>query len=199
MSVGATIFVVDDDEALRKSLRRLLQSVGFTVEAFASAEAFLADYDPDRPGCLILDVRMPGMNGLELQEELTRIGPGIPVIIISASGEVDSTVRAIKQGAVDFLKKPYKGKVLLERVRQALELDARCREEAKKRARAMARLDKLTPRELEVMGFLVEGKSVKKIAFELGLSRKTVDVHRGHIMTKLQADSVVDLVRMWPE
>lgn len=199
MSPEATVFVVDDDDAVRRSLRRMLESVGLSVETFASAREFLDSYDPARPGCLILDIKMPGMSGLELQEELIRGERSIPVIVISAHIDVETTVRALKKGAVDFLKKPYKGKVLLERVLQSLELDAQHRQEEAMRAQAMARLHSLTPRELEVMGHLVAGKATKQIAAELGLSRKTVDVHRGHIMTKLDAQSVVDLVRLWPK
>lgn len=192
----ATVFVVDDDEALRKSLRRMLKSVGLAVETYPCAQAFLEDYDPSRPGCLVLDVKMPGLSGLELQEELARIGRRIPVIMISAHGDVEMTVRAMKRGAVDFLKKPYRGKVLLERVRQALALDARLRREEAERRRVAARLAGLTPREREVMALLVAGKAPKQIAFELGLSRRTIDVYRSHIMMKLQVDSVVDLVQL---
>ncbi len=195
----STVFVVDDDDALRKSLTRLMESVGFRVEAFASATEFLEGYDPDKPGCLTLDIKMPGMSGLDLQEQLAQQGCLIPVIIISAHGDVETTVRAMKSGAVDFLKKPYKGKVLLERVREALERDASRRRDEARHASAAARLNKLTTREREVMGYLVKGETTKQIAYQLGLSRKTVDVHRGHIMTKLQADSVVDLLHMWPD
>ncbi|MFQ5412943.1 MAG: response regulator transcription factor [Phycisphaerae bacterium] len=197
MNGEATVFIVDDDEGLRTSLMRLMASVGLRVEAFPDAETFLQECDTDRPGCLILDIQMPGISGLELQAELVGYGCTLPVIIISAHGDVEQTVRAMKAGAVDFLKKPYQGKVLLERVRQALDLNARLRREHAARASVLARLAALTSREREVMAFLVRGKSAKQIAFALGLSSKTVDVHRGHIMTKLQADSVVDLVHMW--
>lgn len=195
-SSEATVFVVDDDDALRKSLRRMLKSVDLPVETYPNAQAFLEAYDPARPGCLVLDVKMPGLSGLELQEELARLDRRIPVIMISAHGDVEMTVRAMKRGAVDFLKKPYRGKVLLERVRQALALDGRLRVEEAERARAAARLDVLTPREREVMALLVAGKAPKQIAFDLGLSRRTIDVYRGHIMMKLQVDSVVDLVQL---
>lgn len=197
MSEDATVFVVDDDQAMRKSLARLLDSVGLKAETYDCAEAFLADYDPTRPGCLVLDIRMPGISGLELQEQLAADGARLPVIIMSAHGDVEKAVRAMKSGAVDFIKKPYKGRVLLERVREALALDARRRSAEAARAGVAARAARLTPREREIAPLLVAGKSAKRIAFELGLSRKTVDVHRGHIMSKMQADSVVELARMF--
>ncbi len=198
MHADETVFVVDDDEAIRKSLRRMMEAVGLRVETFEHAQAFLDGFDRSKPGCLILDIKMPGMTGLDLQEKLAENGRNIPVIILSAHGDVETSVRAMKTGAVDFLRKPCRAKRLLERVRQAFAQDAEIRQERDERAQLRARLDALSPREREVMGHLVQGKSTKKIAFELGVARKTIDVHRGHIMTKLQADSVVDLVRMWP-
>ncbi|MFQ5494629.1 MAG: response regulator transcription factor [Phycisphaerae bacterium] len=198
MNAEPTVFVVDDDEALRRSLRRLLESVGRRVETFPSAQAFLEQHDPSRPGCLILDIKMPGMSGLELQEELARIGDCVPVIIVSGHGDVASAVQAMKTGAVDFLRKPHRARVLLERIRHALRLDAERRSLSAQRAAAAARLKSLTPRERQVMAHLVDGKATKRIAYELGLARKTVDVHRGNLMRKLAAESVVDLVRIWP-
>ncbi|MFQ5462240.1 MAG: response regulator transcription factor [Phycisphaerae bacterium] len=197
MTGDSTVFVVDDDASVRRSLGRLLGSIGYRVESFPDADSFLAEYDAGRPGCLLLDIQMPGMNGLALQEELVRRDLRIPVIVISAYGDVEATVRAIKTGAVDFLQKPYKCKVLLTRIREALEQDRHNRQEEAARARAKARLKSLTPREREVMEYLVEGQSSKQIAFMLGLSRKTIDIHRAHVMTKLDAESVVDLVHMW--
>jgi len=196
MHPEATVFVVDDDKAVRESLQRLMESVGLAVEAYPDAQAFLDGYNRTRPGCLLLDVRMPGMSGLELQEKLAGEGYGIPVIIISAHGNVEKAVRAMKTGAIDFIKKPYKGKLLLDRIRQALELDAQLRLEDAERAEVAARLEHLTPREHEVMSLLVAGKYPKQIASELGLSRKTVDVHRSHIMMKMQVDSLVELARL---
>jgi two-component system response regulator FixJ len=192
----ATVFVVDDDDAMRKSLERLMESVGLPVESSASAEEFLESYDPAQPGCLLLDIRMPGMDGLQLQEMLASRGVNIPTIIISGHGDVEKAVRAMKSGALDFIKKPYKGEVLLARIREALKLDAQLRLEKAERADVVARMDRLTPRERELVVMFAAGKTAKRIAFELGLSRKTVDVHRGHIMMKLQADSLVDLARM---
>jgi len=191
-----TVFVVDDDQAMRKSLQRLMESVGLPVETHASAEAYLEHRDADRPGCLILDIRMPGMSGLELQETLVKDRIRIPVIIMSAHGDVEKAVRAMKAGAIDFIKKPYKGEDLLACIRSALDLDARLRREAASQAEAVERLSRLTPREHEVMAMLASGKPAKRIAQDLGLSRKTVDVHRGHIMAKLQVDSLIELARL---
>jgi len=196
MDERPTIFVIDDNKTARESLARLLQASGFRVEPYSSAQLFLEDYDPARPGCLVLDIRMPGMTGLELQERLDRKGFRIPIIIMSGHATVENVVRAIKGGAVDFIKKPYRAKVLLERIRQALEADARIRGEQAERAELATRLALLSPREREVMDLLAEGKSAKDIAARFGLNRKTVDLHRAHLMDKLQANSVVDLVRI---
>lgn len=196
MKTDATVFVVDDDQAVRESLSRLMESVGQEVATYAGAQEFLDSYDPSRPGCVVLDIRMPGMSGLDLQEKLVRDGVRIPVIMISGHGDVEKAVRAMKAGAVDFLRKPYKAKVLLERIGQALELDAKIRRQEAERAKAAALIAQLTPREREVMGLLATGAPSKQIAYRLGLSRKTVDVHRAHIMMKLQIDSVVDIARL---
>ncbi len=196
MKTDATVFVVDDDQAVRESLSRLMESVGQEVATYAGAQEFLDSYDPSRPGCVVLDIRMPGMSGLDLQEKLARDGMRIPVIMISGHGDVEKAVRAMKAGAVDFLRKPYKAKVLLERIGQALELDAKIRRQEAERAKAAALIAQLTPREREVMGLLATGAPSKQIAYRLGLSRKTVDVHRAHIMMKLQIDSVVDIARL---
>ncbi len=196
MNHEATVFIVDDDEALRESLGSLMKSVDLPYETYASAEAFLESYDPERPGCLILDIRMPGMSGLALQEKLANEGVEMPLIIMSAHGDVEAAVKAMKAGAVDFINKPCKGDVLLDRIRAALELDAKRRRRQAQRADAAARLALLTPREQQVVDLLVAGRLPKQIAFELGLSRKTVDVHRSHIMMKLQAESLVDLLNM---
>jgi two-component system, LuxR family, response regulator FixJ len=196
MEANDTVFVVDDDGAVRESLGRLMQSIGLAVETFPDALRFLERYDPSRPGCLVLDLAMPGLDGLELQEQLIQRGIHIPVLIISAHGDVEKAVRAMKSGAFDFIKKPCKGEVLLERIRQALALDAQRRQTEAERSTVAALVGQLTPREREVMDALVDGKSPKQIAHEFGLSRKTVDVHRAHIMAKLNADSLIDLVRM---
>jgi FixJ family two-component response regulator len=191
-----TVFVVDDDQAVRTALARLMQSVDLPVETFPSAEAFLADYHDGRAGCLVLDIRMSGMSGLDLQALLAERKLSIPIIIISAHGDVESAVRAMKAGAVDFLSKPYKPAALLDRVRQALQLDATWRRDHAARAAGEALLAKLSPRERQVMERMVQGAGAKQIALELGLSRKTVDIHRAHIMMKLNAESVADVVRL---
>ena len=195
----ATVFVVDDGGAVRKSLQRLMESVGLPVETHKSAEAFLEHYDGTRPGCLVLDIRMPGIDGLQLQEKLVSDRINIPTIIVSGHGDVEKAVRAMKSGAVDFIKKPYKGDILLARIREALECDANTRRAEAARAEVSARFTRLTPREREVMAMLIAGRSAKRIAFDLGVSRKTVDVHRGHVMSKMQAETLIELVRMAPE
>ncbi|MHC4445291.1 MAG: response regulator transcription factor [Planctomycetota bacterium] len=196
MNFKPTVFVVDDDEALRKSLSRLMESVNLPVETYPDARAFLNNYDPAWRGCLVLDMRMPGMDGLELQEKLIRDGIRIPVIIISAHGNVEKAVRAMKTGAIDFIKKPYKGEVLLERIRYALELDDRIRQREERRAGVEARIARLSPREREIMDQFVAGRSSKQIALDCGLSVKTVSIHRAHIMIKMGVESMTDLVRL---
>ncbi len=195
MSSEPTVFVVDDDEAMRTALRRLMESAGLPVEVFSDATAFLRVHEADRPGCLVVDIRMPGMCGLELQQRLREAGTRLPVIVISGHADVESAVVAMKAGAVDFLRKPYDAQVLVERTRAALELNARHRAEAERRALLDAALSRLTPREREVFDRMIVGRTPKQIALELGLSRKTVDIHRAHVLIKMQVDSVVDLVR----
>ncbi|MGD2109448.1 MAG: response regulator [Phycisphaerae bacterium] len=196
MTTEPTVFVVDDDLAMRQSLVRLLESVKLKVATYPSAEAFLVAYHPSQPGCLVLDICMPGISGLELQDRLLNDRVPIPIIIMSAHGDVEKAVRAMKAGAVDFVKKPYNGKQLLACIRTALERDTALRRDAARHAEAAARAEKLTPREREIMAMLVDGKPAKRIAFELGLSRKTVDVHRGHVMSKMQVESVLELARL---
>jgi two-component system, LuxR family, response regulator FixJ len=191
-----TVFVVDDDEAMRSSLQWLIESVGMQVQTYASADEFIRDYYPGRSGCLLLDVRMPGMSGLELQELFLRQGMRIPIIIITGHGDVPMAVRAMQAGAVDFIEKPFNDERLLESVRSAQDLDARQRSEQARRAEIATRLAHLTPRELEVMSMVTEGKANKEIASALGVSSKTVEAHRARVMEKMQADSLAELVRM---
>ncbi len=191
-----TVFVVDDEPDIRDALRMLLGSVGLKVETFASARDFLKGYDAARPGCLILDVRMPGMSGPELQEQLRTNRIQIPVIIITGHGDVPTTVRTMKAGAVDVIEKPFNDQVLIDRVQQALERDARQRETAAGLKAIEQRLARLTPREREVMQAIVQGKLNKVIAADLGLSTRTVEIHRARIMEKMQARSVSKLVQM---
>ncbi|MDX1486814.1 MAG: response regulator, partial [Acidiferrobacterales bacterium] len=185
-----TIFVVDDEADIRDSLRLLMRSVGLKTETFASAQEFLGAYDPSRPGCLILDVRMPGMSGPELQEKLRKNEINIPIIIITGHGDVPTAVRTMKAGAIDVIEKPFSDQLLLDRVQQALERDATDRKERAERERIAARLARLTPREREVMEGIVDGKLNKVIAADLGLSTRTVEIHRSRIMEKMQVRSV---------
>ena len=191
-----TIFVVDDDEVVRQSLSLLIETVGLKVQTYGNAQDFLDDYEPEQPGCLILDVRMPGMSGLELQSKLIAEGINIPVIIISGHGDVPMAVQAIKAGAVDFIEKPFRDQVLLDNIQRAVELDAQARCEQSGRYDVEAKLALLTPREQGVMDLLITGKSNKTVAYELGISQKTVDFHRVHILEKMGVDSVVELVRL---
>lgn len=195
MTPKAIVFVIDDDEAARQSLRWLMESVGLKVACFDSAQAFLDAYDPEVTGCLVLDVRMPGISGLDLQERLTAVGIWLPVIIITGHGDVPMAVRAMKAGAVDFFEKPFNDQALLDRIQQAMEDDARRRDEVGRRAGVRARIAALTPREREVMRLVVAGRSNKHIANELGVSKKTVEAHRARMMEKMQATSLPELVR----
>ena len=196
MSNEATIFIVDDDEAVRESLQWMIESEGFNAESFASADDFLATFDKDRPGCLLLDIRMPGKGGLDLQKELAQREALIPIIFITAHGTVPTAVTALKAGAVDFVMKPFNNVALLDRIRAALDIDKKNREIQKANADIDNRLSKLTPREQEVMELVIDGKSNKKIAAELDVSTKTVEAHRAKVMLKMQAGSVAELTRM---
>ncbi len=195
-NIEPTVFVVDDEPDIRDALRMLLGSVGLKVETFGSARDFLKSYEPARPGCLVLDVRMPGMSGPELQEQLRTNRIQMPVIIITGHGDVPTTVRTMKAGAIDVIEKPFNDQVLIDRVQQALERDARQREAAAGVRAIEQRLTRLTPREREVMQAIVQGKLNKVIAADLGLSTRTVEIHRARIMEKMQAKSVSKLVQM---
>jgi two-component system, LuxR family, response regulator FixJ len=190
------VFVVDDDRAMRESLRWLLESVGLTVRTYSTAADFLREYEPSQPGCLVLDVRMPGMSGLDLQADLVRRGAGLPTIVVTGHAEVPMAVRAVKAGAVDFIEKPFSDQLLLDRVRQALEIDRLEREVRRRREEARRRLESLTTREREVLALVAAGKANKEIAADLGLSPKTVEVHRSHVMSKMAVDSLAELIRV---
>lgn len=196
MTEKPTVFVVDDDRAMRKSLRWLIESVDLSVETFESAREFLEKYDPTRPGCVVLDVRMPGMSGLELQDYLRSQHIKIPIIIITAYGDVPMAVRAIKAGALDFIEKPVCDQVLLDHIHDALELDRKNRETEAENREIVSRVESLTKREAEVMEFVVAGMSSKEIAGELGVSFKTIEAHRAKIMKKMDAKSVPHLIHM---
>ena len=191
-----TIFVVDDDEGVRNSLRFLLKSVGLTTRALASAKEFLDTYQPTQPGCLVLDVRMPGMSGLELQEQLNLRGATIPVIFITGHGDVPMAVEAMQHGAFDFLQKPFRDQDLIDRIQRALERDVRNRTALTQHEKIRERLESLTPREREVLTLMTRGKPNKVMAAELGVSQRTVEIHRARVMDKSGATSLAQLVRM---
>ena len=191
-----TAFVVDDDEAVRSSLRMLLKSLGIPAVTHGSAAEFLAEYDLEQPGCLILDVRMPGISGLELQDELNRRGAIIPVIFITGHGDVPMAVEAMQHGAVDFLQKPFSDKDLSDRVQRALSADLRNRAQLGEKDQIRARMAMLTPRERQVLALVTLGKANKAIAGDLGVSQRTVEIHRAHLMEKMGAASLAHLVRM---
>jgi two-component system response regulator FixJ len=191
-----TVFVVDDNPGVRKSLRALLESADLDVETFASGEEFLAAYDPDRAGCLLLDVRLRKSSGLDLQDELNRRKTTLPIIVLTGHGTVPTSVRALKAGAVDFLQKPAPPKMLLERVQAALEVDRHSRATAADEAVVTERLKQLTPREREVMELLLAGKSSKEIAAVLRVSIRTVEGHRRMVLSKIHVTSASQLVRV---
>jgi two-component system, LuxR family, response regulator FixJ len=195
MTTEATVFVVDDNVGVRKSLRALLESAGLAVETYASSEEFLAAYDPERPGCLVLDVRLRHSSGLDLQDELRRRKATLPIIILTGHGNVPASVRALKAGAVDFLQKPAPPKLLLERIRAALDIDRQARTAISDRAAVMERLADLTPREREVMELLVAGKASKEIAAVMHVSVRTVEGHRRMVLSKMDVSSAAQLVR----
>lgn len=196
MNNKPTVFVVDDDQEVRESIRWLIESVDLAVETFGSGQEFLDAYDPDQPGCVVLDVRMPQSSGLELQKKLLARGREIPVIIVSAYGSVPVAVEAMKAGAVDFIEKPFSDQALLDRIHQAIAKDRGVRRRKAKRAEVAARVEVLTAREREVMDLVVVGKATKRIAIDLGISPKTVEAHRARIMQKMAADSLAELVQM---
>ncbi|HET6365954.1 MAG TPA: response regulator [Pseudomonadales bacterium] len=191
-----TVYVVDDDASVRKSFGRLLRTAGYQVETFASADEFLAHPLSIEPGCLLLDLKMPGRNGLELQEALVAARKAIPIIFVTGHGDVSTSVRAMKGGAVDFLTKPYSAEDLLEAVERAMAKDKRDRRERAQLTDLQSRARALTPREAEVLRLVVRGLLNKQVAAELGISEKTVKVHRARVMQKMRADSMADLVRM---
>jgi FixJ family two-component response regulator len=192
----ATVFVVDDDDAVRTSLRLLLKSVGLPVETFGSAQEFLDAFDSDRAGCLVLDIRMPGMSGLELQQRLNEIHAIVPIVFITGHGDVPMAVEAMQHGAVDFIQKPFRDQDLIDRINQALEKDRDNRAGLKERDAIRRRMQQLTPREREVLDLVTQGKANKVIAGDLNVSQRTVEIHRARVMEKMGASSLAHLVRM---
>jgi FixJ family two-component response regulator len=191
-----TIYVVDDDDSMRQAIALLLRTVGYTPVVFSRPSDFLAKYDPNVHGCLVLDIRMPEMSGLEVQQQLNRSGALLPVIFITGHGDIPMAVQAMKDGAFDFLTKPFRDQDLLDRINSALKQDAENRAAIEKHADLRRRLDSLTPREREVLDLVVEGKANKVVAIDLGLSERTVEIHRANVMEKMGARSVAHLVKM---
>lgn len=191
-----TVFIVDDDQEVREAIQLLMESVGLTARSFASAQAYLDQFDSDSPGCLIVDVRMKGMSGLDLQQRLAQAPIHPPVIVITGHGDVPMAVRAVKAGAVDFIEKPFNDQTLLDAVHRAFDQDARNRGQASRLADIEERLTRLTPREREILDQVIAGKRNKVISLDLGISQSTVEAHRAKVMEKMEARSLSDLMRM---
>src|SRR5882757_4280580 len=192
---GAVVFVVDDDPSVRRSTERLLRSAGLTVQTYSSAQEFLR-HPPEGPACLVLDVRMPGLSGMDLQRELTQSGIQIPIIFITAHGDIPMTVRAMKAGAVEFLTKPFRSRALVDAVRAAIDRDRSAQKERSEIGELRQRYEQLTPREREVMPLVAAGLLNNQVAGELATTERTIKFHRAHIMQKMQAASLADLVLM---
>ena len=191
-----TVYIVDDDAEMRETLRSLVSSVNLPVETYASGQEFLETQSGGRAGCLVVDLRMPGLSGIDLQDALVSRGLTLPVIIISGYGDVPTAARAMRAGALDFLEKPVSRQLLLDRVREGLEVDQQRRRADAERAEIGGRVARLTPRERQVMELVVSGNSNKVIAMDLGLCEKTVEVHRAHVMEKMKVQSLAELVRL---
>ncbi len=191
-----TVFIVDDDEAVRESLGLLLESVDQGSKGFASGTEFLDAYDDDMAGCIVLDIRMPGMNGMELQKKLNEVNSILPIIFVTGHGDVPMAVEAMQHGAVDFIQKPYREQNLLDKINQALKLDQQQRASLREKQQIIERIETLTPRELEVMEMMIDGNANKVIAIDLGISQRTVEIHRSRVMEKMNTHSLAHLVRM---
>lgn len=193
----ACIYIVEDDDAVRDSLQLMLESIGRVVIAYPSADQFLQAYSQDMAGCIVLDIRMPGINGMELQRKLNDLNSILPIIFVTGHGDVPMAVEAMQQGAVDFVQKPYREQELLDKISQAMALDDQNRAMLQQRQEILERMRELTPRERDVVQLMVEGKANKVIAINLDISQRTVEIHRARVMEKLQANSLAHLVRMY--
>ena len=191
-----TVYVIDDDDGMRRALDTLLSTVGYKTAVFSRPSEFLARFTPNAQGCLILDIRMPEMSGLEVQQQLNRMGSMLPVIFITGHGDVPMAVQAMKEGAFEFIQKPFRDQELLDHINHALKQDAEYRSTAARRSEVQHRLESLTPRERQVMDLIVEGNANKVIAIDLGLSERTVEIHRAKVMEKMGARSVAHLVKL---
>jgi FixJ family two-component response regulator len=194
--LNQVVFVIDDDASMRAAIKRLLVAVGISVQTFASGQEFLRAELPDVAGCVVLDVRLPGLSGLDLQKAMVQEAIHVPIVFITGHGDIPMTVQAMKAGAVEFLTKPFRDQDLLDAVRSAIQRDRKGRTERAELAELQMNLGQLTPREREVMTLVVEGLLNKQIALRLGASEKTIKIHRGHVMQKMHADSLADLVKM---
>lgn len=190
------VYVVEDDEAVRDSLQLLLKTEGYKVASFPEATSFLEAWSPDMNGCIVLDIRMPGMSGMELQKELVSRGSELPIIFVTGHGDVPLAVEAMQLGAVDFVQKPYRDQELLEKIRKAMELDAQRQELRVEKQEIQRRMDTLTPREREIMEMMIDGNANKVIAIDLNISQRTVEIHRSRVMQKMGTHSLAQLVRM---
>jgi FixJ family two-component response regulator len=195
-STAPAVYVVDDDDGMRRALDALLSTVGYKTAVFSRPSEFLANFKADSPGCLVLDIRMPDMSGLELQRHLNRMGSMMPVIFITGHGDIPMAVQAMKEGAFEFIQKPFRDQDLLDRINHALKQDAESRNTVARRAEVLHRLESLTPRERQVMDMVVEGAANKVIAIDLHLSERTVEIHRAKVMEKMGARSVAHLVKL---
>lgn len=193
---SSSVYIVDDDQAIRHAMELLMRSVGLNYEIFPSAGDFLANHTNERAGCLVLDIRMPGIGGLELQEKLNESGSTLPIIFITGHGDVPMAVDAMQKGAVDFIQKPFRDQELLDRINEALETDLERRTARQEKAEVLDKIEKLTNREREVFNLVVTGKPNKVIAYELGVSQRTIEIHRARVMEKMRARSLAELVRM---
>ncbi len=196
MNTDPTVLLVDDDQKMRESIEWMLRKEGISVEAYSTPKAFLDCYNPDRPGCLVLDSKLPGMTGVELWYALERLGGRHPFIVISEHGDVSNAVEAMRTGAIDFIQKPFSRQAFVTRVRQAIDRDAENRKQREKQRALRERLQSLTPREREILDLVVDGELTKNIAQKLGIRPKTVEVHRSHITSKMGVDSTAQLVRI---